>query len=262
MYQLIYNNISMKFTEYISKNQVFSTSELINTVDNPNTVNVLLQRALKSKRIVRIHRGLYVSKIGPFETMSVNPYSIIRALDPMAILSFHSALESYGVAHNQYFMVQFRTEVLRTPFEYDKVQYQPYRSSGHIDIQNLDNRPFGTIKVTTREQTFVDCLSFPERAGGIEEVIRSLSLFPYLDFNQLEVLLRQGNNSLAARAGWLLEAKKDSWRVNELTMESLKKRTFNGPFKLDKQAKENHGWSSKWNLCLPESEDEVRSWSQ
>lgn len=252
----------MKFTEYISKNQVFTTSELLRTVENPNTINILLQRALKSKKIFRIHRGLYVSKIGLFETTPVDPYNIVRAIDPLAIISFHSALENYGVAHNQFFRVQFRTDVLRTPFEYSNVEYQPYRSSGKIDTQNLDSRSFGDIKVTTREQTFVDCLSFPERAGGIEEVIRSLSLFPYLDFNQLEVLLKQGNNSLAARAGWLLETKKDPWRVKESTLESLKRRTFNGPFKLDKQAKKNQGWSTKWNLCLPESEEEVRTWSQ
>ncbi len=252
----------MKFKEYISNNQVFLTSDLLKAVDNGNTANVLLQRALKSKKIIRIRRGLYVSNTGRFEQTQVDPYRIVGTIDPVAIVSFHSALEIYGVAHNQFFSVQFRTEVLRTPFDYAKVKYQPYHSSEKVNTQNFDSRSLGNIKVTTKEQTFVDCLSFPERAGGIEEVIRSLSLFPYLDLDELEVLLEQGNNSLAARAGWLLEAKKDTWRVKETTLESLKKRTFNGPFKLDKQAKENHGWSAEWNLCLPEDENKVRSWSQ
>ena len=61
--------------------------------------------------------------------------------------------------------------------------------------------------------------------------------------------------------GQLLEAKQNDWGVANETLLSLEERFGRGPSKLDPQAKENRGWSLRWKLYLPETEEEVLSWT-
>lgn len=121
-------------------------------------------------------------------------------------------------------------------------------------------RSYGAVAVTTREQTIADCLARPGRAGGIEEVLRSCSAFPYIDTDAIVGLLEDAPAALCARVGWLLEAKKDPWDVGDGTLEALESRLGRGPSKLDPRSEENRGWSARWRLYLPEEESEVSSW--
>lgn len=114
--------------------------------------------------------------------------------------------------------------------------------------------------VTTREQTIVDCLSHPDRCGGIEEALMSISLFPYVDAETLKELVSDKSASLAARTGWLLERKANKWRIPSDVLDEFEKMAKGGPFKLDKDSTESRGWSRRWRLCLPEKEEEVGEW--
>jgi predicted transcriptional regulator of viral defense system len=115
--------------------------------------------------------------------------------------------------------------------------------------------------VTTRAQTLVEGLPNPGRAGGVEETVRSCSAFPYLDVDALLEILNSAPVAVVARAGWLLEAKQGDWGVASETLLSLKERLGRGPSKLDPKSQENRGWNRRWKLYLPESEEEVLSWT-
>lgn len=250
----------MRFKEYIASHQAFTTDDLYATAAR-ETVRTQLRRALAAGDIERVRRGTYVSKTGKFLDEAPDPFLVARTVDPGAIISYHSALVAHGVAHNVGFECSFRSERVRTPFEYGGVRYVPFNTADNPHTQTMHSRFYGNITVTTREQTLADCLSHPSRAGGSEETVRACSAFPYLDVDDLVEILDGASAAVIARTGWLLEAKRQDWGVSDETLSALEGRLGRGPSKLDPSSRENRGWNRRWKLYLPENEEEVLSWT-
>lgn len=261
MYPFSVKFVSMKFKDYIDRTHVFTSSQLVSHCDlSESSVKTTLRRAIGAGRIERVRRGVYVSKSGQFAQTSVDPFELVSAIDNDAILSFHSALEAHGVAHNVSSVCQFRSTVVKSKFAYAGISYVPFSPATQIPTQTVRGKGGLRTVVTSREQTIVDCLNYPDRCGGIEEALMSLSLFPYIDEEALRGLVSVQSASLAARTGWLLEQKASKWRVPPEALDALEAMAKGGPFKLDKNSKESRGWSSCWRLCLPESEEEIKEW--
>lgn len=129
-----------------------------------------------------------------------------------------------------------------------------------VDFHTVRGRNGLRTVVTTREQTVVDCLSYPDRCGGIEEALMSISLFPDIDAEALRKLVFEKSASLAARTGWLLERKAEKWRILSDVLDAFEEMAKGGPFKLDKDSTRSRGWSRRWRLCLPEEGEEVGKW--
>lgn len=252
----------MKFTKYISTHPAFAVDTLLANADSRNAARQQLKGAVATGSVERVRRGLYVSNTGRFADAGVDPYVVAATLDPQATISYHSALEAHGVAHNTGFECRFRTDAARTPFSFRGIRYIPHPAEDGILTQSVRGKAFGSVLVTTREQTLFDCLKYPERSGGIEEVVRSLSAFPYLDAEKAATLALQDSASMAARAGWLLEMKSAAWRVPQNTIARLRRASAGTVSKLDKRAGETRGWSKAWNMRLPETEEEVASWTR
>lgn len=250
----------MKFSEYITRHHVFTTTELLRSADSEMAAKQQLKSALASGVVERVRRGLYVSYAGKFEGLEADPYEIVVSLDSCAVLSYHSALEALGVAHNIGFECHFRTEVVKSPFSFKGIEYLPHAADEDILTQRIRGRAFGSALVTNREQTIIDCLKHPERSGGIEEVIKSLSALPYIDASLVAQLALADSASMGARVGWLLDAKKEQWRVSENVILNLLAESRGVVSKLDKNATVSRGWSAKWNMRLPEEVEEVESW--
>lgn len=250
----------MKFKEYIESHQAFTADDL-RTVATWGTARTQLQRALKSGEVERVRRGVYVSKTGKFLGEAPDPFLVARTIDPKAVISYHSALVAHGVAHNVGFECSFRSAKVRSPFEYGGIRYVPYGFSDSLRTQAMRSRSYGVVTVTTHEQTLVDCLAYPGKAGGVEEAVRSCSTFPYLDLDVLLEILKDASSSTLSRAGWLLDAKRENWDVSESVLGELEGRLRKGPYRLNPKAGETRGWSSRWRLCLPESEEELLSWT-
>lgn len=250
----------MKFTEYIRSHHVFAVEDLLVASDSPAAARQQLKDAVSSGAVERVRRGLYASNSGRFEGAGVDPYEVVAALDAEAVLSYHSALEAHGVAHNVGFECRFRTGAARSPFAFRDVRYIPHPADAGTLNQRIRGKAFGSVLVTTREQTLFDCLKHPEWAGGIEEAVRSLSAMPYLDTERVVALALADSASMAARVGWLLEARSEAWRVPKDVLERLREASAGTVSKLDKRATTTRGWLREWNMRLPESTEEVASW--
>ena len=250
----------MKFKEYIESHQVFTTDDL-RTVATWGTARTQLQRALKSGEVERVRRGAYVSKTGKFLGEVPDPFLVTRTVDPNAVISYHSALVAHGVAHNVGFECAFRSATVRSSFEYGGIRYVPHDFSDEPQTQSMRSKAYGIVKVTTREQTLIDCLAHPRKAGGLEEAVRSCSAFPYLDADAMLEILKNASSSTLARVGWLLDTKRNGWDVSESVLDELEGRLGKGPYRLDPKGGETRGWNSRWKLCLPEMEEEVLSWT-
>lgn len=251
----------MKFKEYITKNQVFTTADLQRNLDSPGSISKSITRAVKSGQVEMVRRGLYVSKTGKFTAEKCDARIVVRAADPDAFLVYHSALELHGVAHSISFDIAFRSSALSKGFTYDGISYVRYPYDDVL-VQSVRIGALGNVRVTTREQTLIDCMRYPSRSGGSEEVVRSLSSMPYLNLDDLSALLSGASASLVSRVGWLLDVNKEKWHVDKSLLESLRERLGSGPYRLDNQSNRSLGWSRDWKLCLPESNEEVMSWTE
>lgn len=260
LYPFLLYFVCMKFKDYIESHQAFTTGDVY-AIAAVEAAHTQLRRAVKSGKVERVRRGVYVSKTGKFTGEAPDPFLVARTADPEAVISYHSALVAHGVAHNVGFECAFRSAKVRSPFEYGGIRYVPYDLGDSPRTQAMRSKSYGTASVTTREQTLVDCLTSPGRAGGAEETVRSCSAFPYLDIDVLLEILGGAPAAVVARAGWLLDAKQADWGVADETLLSLEERLGHGPSKLDPKAKENRGWSLRWKLYLPETEEEVLSWT-
>lgn len=250
----------MKFSEYIGRHHVFTTESLLREADSRAAAKQQLKEAVARGTVAKVRRGLYVSNAPRFADSGVDRHEIVSALDPSAVLSYHSALEAHGVAHNVSFECRFRTDAARSPFSFMGIRYIPHPAERSVPKQRVRGRALGSAYVTTREQTVFDCLKHPEWAGGIEEVVRSLSALPYLDASKTAKLALTDSASMAARVGWLLEVKSEEWRVPPETLDLLRAASAGVTSRLDKRAPSSRGWAKGWNMCLPETEDEVVSW--
>lgn len=261
MYPFPLKSLSMKFKDYIDRTRAFTVSQLVESCGmSDSSAKTTLRRAVDAGQIERARRGVYVSKSGRFAAAEIDSFELLFAIDPKAVVSFHSALEVHGVAHNVGSVCQFRSASVKSAFEYSGISYTPFHPVSGLPTQSVRGRGGMRTTVTTREQTIVDCLSHPDRCGGIEEALTSISLFPYVDAEALKELVSGKSASLAARTGWLLERKADKWRIPSDVLDELEGMAKGGPFKLDKDSTESHGWSRRWRLCLPEEEEEVGKW--
>ncbi|MDR1016257.1 MAG: hypothetical protein LBL67_02140 [Coriobacteriales bacterium] len=250
----------MKFHEYISTHHVFTTEDAKKATPSASSTESLLKRAVGAKKIDRVRRGLYVSKTGKHLDANADPFEIISTLASDAVLSYHAALVAHGVAHNIFSEYCFRTTSVFTPFQYRGVRYRPLPLNKRVRTQTVRGKAFGAAVVTTREQTIVDCLSRPSLCGGIEEVLRSLSTFPYIDFAELHAVSKTASTSAKTRIGWLLEAKQDVWRVDKQTLDTYHSALHSGRVQLDPGTKDKKYRAAAWQLYLPVDEEEVRSW--
>jgi predicted transcriptional regulator of viral defense system len=253
----------MKFSEYIATTQVFTTATLFEAVGNQPYVLVALSRAAADNKVSRVRKGLYVSKSGQFTGLDADPYLIAQTYCEDGVFVYHSALELHGVAHSLSSRVQFMTTASPLIFEYNGVVYQCYKRYEDKDTQTLVAKAYKTIEVTTREQTLVDCFSNIKRAGGAEEVIRSLNGFSYLD---IEIIINKVQSlpvSAISRIGWYLEKNQDRLEVSTedlAKLEALVPRKASSHLDPTTKRFSSEGFSARWRLNLPVSDEEIEEW--
>lgn len=253
---------SMKAMEYIESHPVFTTADVRAVSPSGETAETVLRRAVASGRAERIRRGLYASRAGAFAARSPEPADVLAAADPGAVLSYRSALAAHGLSHSVPFDLAFRSGRVRSAFEFDGVRYTPYPADPAVRFQLKRLGTGVPSKVTTREQTFVDCLERPGRAGGGEEVIRALSGIAYLDLGELSEMLASRPASVRARAGWLLEANRGKWGVDDALLEGLARGLGGGAARFGSKGDPVLSWSSRWGLALPYSGEELEEWTR
>jgi predicted transcriptional regulator of viral defense system len=251
----------LKLSEYIETTQAFTTEALLSAVGNTPSVRVALSRAVANGKVSKVRKGLYVSKTGKFTNEKADPHLIIQAFKPDAVFVYHSALELHGLAHSLDNRTQFAFCGQPISFSYENIWFLGYSKRGAPDIQSLSSKAFGTVNVTTREQTLVDCLAKIGRSGGAEEVIRSLSALSYIDAQLIYEKSRHLPVAVISRIGWLLEKNQKRWDISDAQLAlfagMIPKQASSH---LDPDVKDSSSYSAKWHLNLPAPETEVDLW--
>jgi len=251
----------MRFSDFIANNHVFTAQSLRKKMSNGSSAQVALSRAVASGKVAKVRSGLYVSGSGRFQGVKADPHLVAATLRPGAVFVLHSALVLHGLAHSISNTIQCMTHTRFAPFSFDGVTFisMPFRERALTEA--LTASAYGAIRVTTREQTLVDCLATISSAGGTEEVLCSFSGLPYADVDTILTCLNAYPPSVASRVGWYLEMNQERWAVPDEVLSTIESKiSRQASYKLDPKIKASEAYSARWRLSLPASVDTLSDW--
>ncbi len=259
----------MSIAEFFEKNTIFTHAEFKRYAIsqgslNENTQKEILAYHLRKKNIVRIRRGLFGSIPLSFretaESYVTDPYLVAGRINDDAVVAYHSAFDFHGVSYTLSQQMIFLSQQKIQPFVYQQIEFTrlPFpkalveQKKTNTEVISVDRQGLA-IKVTTLERTLVDALDRPEYAGGFEEIWRSATHIPILNFNKMiEYAILLGNATTIAKLGFFLEQFQEQFNVDEKTLKKLQAKKPAGVHYLERSKRESGKFISRWNLMVPQ----------
>jgi predicted transcriptional regulator of viral defense system len=248
---------SIPFTQFAQSTPLFTLGEARKRYGkNPHSRSILnmLHRLKHQGRVRQLTKKVYA---GALAAVPVNRYRVPAALRDDAVLALHSALEWHGVANQvfrtvYYFSARARKDVVFENVTYHRVVTPRALARAHKDRFRTQLSPDGFL-VTDRERSFVDCLLFLDYSGGVEELDKSLAMFPSFDFDAaLEYLKLLRKPWLYSRLGFLLDRHADKLFFRDTPREQFLRRLPKGVAYLSSKRPGNR-WIPAWKLMVPET---------
>src|ERR1700685_1002885 len=229
--------------------------------DAPNrSLLNLLHRLKHQDRVRQIANGVYA---GAFAGAPLNRYRVPAALRDDAVVALHSALEFHGLANQTFQAVYYFSARSRKDVVFDAVTYhgvvppRPLLSPAHRLFQT--ERGADHVLLTGRERSFVDCLLFLDYSGGVEELDKSLAMFPSFDFESALAYLKLLRSPwLYSRLGFFLDRHADKLFFHGKARDRFLQKLPRGVVYLaDKRPGQR--WVPTWKIMVPETLSPVRT---
>jgi predicted transcriptional regulator of viral defense system len=214
----------------------------------------MLYRLKRQGRVRQLAHGVYSGALAPAPP---NRYLVPSALRDDAVVAFHSALEWHGVANQVFQSVYFLSTRPRKDVIFNNVTYHrvaPPRAL-HGERYKLFQVQLGAdhVLATDRERSFIDCLMFLDYSGGVEELDKSLAMFPSFGFDAaLEYLKLLRKPWLYSRLGFLLDRHADKLFFRGASRDQFLRRLPKGVAYLGSKRPGNR-WVPVWRLMVPET---------
>ncbi len=250
-------DVHVPFTQFAQSTPLFTLKEAreryAKDSHNRSFLN-MLHRLKHQGRIRQLANGVYA---GTLAAVPLDRYRVPDALRDDAVVGFHSALEWHGVANQVFQTVYYFSARPRKDVVFDNVTY--HRVAPPRVLNNPQQKLFQVTvgsdhtMVTERERSFVDCLMFPDYGGGVEELDKSLAMFPSFDFDAaLEYLKLLRKPWLYSRLGFLLDRHADGLFFRGKSREKFLRHLPSGVAYLGTKRPGNR-WVSAWKLMVPET---------
>lgn len=202
----------MKHYKELINLQCFTRLDVEHLTGSSSAADSLLSNYQRKGYIRKVKRNLYVAM--SLETGAAVPsrYFIASHITDGSYLTHHSAFEYYGYANQVFFEVYVSGGKRFAPFSFDEVTYRYAGARIEVGVE----LKAGGIRVTDLERTVLDSLADFEKLGGLEELLRSLHLVPYLSEEKMLEYLRLYNRQiLYQKAGYILSHFKQELRLTE-----------------------------------------------
>ena len=217
----------------------------------------LASRLVRKKRLIRIRRGIYLfaplkaGKKGLWTESSLAAVPVIMK-NKGYYVGFWAALNHYGLTEQMPVSVQIITKsrgrafkALQSTFEFVEV-----RELGRWQEEKINDK---SIRFATIEQLVCDCLTLPEKSGGIKEACKALwSAREKINWKIIQEL--KFTDAAWRRLGYLCEL---------LDIGNIKAKKITGWRWLDpSSSKKILSKSKRWGLLLNVSEKELTEWRE
>jgi len=191
----------VKYYDALLRMEVFSKQEINQLMGNSDSAKTFLRSAVNNGQVEKIRHNYYAVK--SLETGKVIPsrFAIGTGINKTAYLSHDTAFEYYGMANQVFGVVYVSSASKFQDFEHDGVKYKYLLSKVDFGIAS----PSKHIKVTDIERTILDNIKDFSKIGGLEELLRCLSMITVVDEEKLlEYLVAYNNQFLFQKTGYIL----------------------------------------------------------
>ena len=265
-----------KHEAFLRRHPVFTGEELAaylaaNGDPGARTQESLVAYHTRTGRLIRVRRGLFAVVPPGIDgnTYSVDPYLVAAKLTRDSMLSHHTALEYHGRAYSIWQQVTYSSSRPPEKFIFRSQVFRGHKfpeallRSGKEHFEVVARERAGVpVRVASLERTLVDVLDRPQRAGGWEEVWRSLESVEFFDLERVvEYVLLLKNSTTASKVGFFLEQHRETLMVDERHFQPLRDLRPRQPHYMERQRRAYGSLAADWNLVVP-AEILERSWAE
>ena len=228
----------------------------------PSVKNVLY-RLKKKGRIDDLEKGKYLlipARAGYEGAWAELPLLLISHIVDNYYVGFWSALNFWQMTEQVPRTIFVVTTKRRNDLDYGTSRFEFVTISRKkffgIEEETVAGR---TFNISSREKTIVDCLWYPKYSGGLDEVVKAISIASErLDYPTLwEHSKRLGVNVVMRRLGYILELLGLESKLGQ----EIAGARFNGFMRLDPIGpRKTKGYSNRWGLVVNRSKEELTSW--
>ena len=243
----------MKDYKKLLKMGIFSFQDVVDLTRNRETAHSKISRLVKKGYIKSVKRNLYVAISLESNQVIVNKYQIGSSLTESSYVSHHSAFEYYGLTNQVFNEVYISSNKRFNNFEFEGISYKHIHSKFNDGV--LEPQDCSGVKVTDTERTVLDGIKDFEKVGGLEELLKCLSIITFLDSKKLKKYLDLYNlKVLYQKTGYILESYKDTLKLDEsffkFCMSKIRKSTRYLFKDIDSA---NSFYDSEWQLIVPKN---------
>ncbi|MCX4319333.1 MAG: transcriptional regulator [Lachnospiraceae bacterium] len=240
----------MKYYEELLDKKCFSFKEVEQLVGgNHNTAKSLLRQYVQRGYIQKIKKNLYVAVSMESGMPAATRYQIAGSITPTSYVSHRSAFAYYGYTNQVSYEMNVSSETAFCDFEYEGITYMYISSRLPEGIVSQQG-----VRVTDPERTTIDYIGDFDRIGGLEEMLRSLEMIPFLSEEKLlRYLELSGKAVLYQKAGYILEHFRDSLKLSDDFFRVCCLRKGKSKRYFTKSASQSRMiYNSRWGLMVPE----------
>ena len=241
----------MQYYSELAKLKCFSQSDVEKLTGNATSAYSLLCDYKKKGYVDSVKRNLYVTLSLENGNSLATRYEIASKIKDDAYITHHSALEYHGIANQVFYEVYVSGMKHFNPFEYDDVLYKYATPRSNLGvIENADG-----VRATDMERTLLDSISDFEKIGGLEEVLKSIELIPFLDEAKLLDYLKKYNKQvLFQKSGYILSHFQNLLRLSDDFFAQCEKNTLKSSRYLYSGVQHTpHKFDNRWQLVVPEN---------
>lgn len=234
--------------------RIFTLRELMEAEggDSPLQTSKVLQRWQQQGLAVQVRRNLYCM-VDLFTGLPVcDKYEIGSHLSESSYISYHSALEFHGLAHQPFNEIFVSSNSRFHPFCFEDVDYICCRqaATNKLGVTVPAGNPF--TRVTDVERTLLDCFDRIDRAGGPEELSHCLEGVVMLSEDKLVAYLDAFDKAfLYQKSGYLLERIKKQAHISDSFLKMCREKGTKSVKWLTNND-ESDTFVNRWRLYVPQ----------
>jgi predicted transcriptional regulator of viral defense system len=240
-----------KYLEELHQLRIFHKKDVLSLTKDDNAAKELLRRYKKMGLVSQIRRDLYSANDLANKATLATKFEIASQITPSAYLSYHAALEYYGLANQVFYELYVSSEERFNNFEYEGISYTYCQSGISLGVVNppMDSM----VKVTDLERTIVDCIDSIGRSGGLEELVMCFSLITYLKEEQLLTYLDAYQKQfLFQKAGFILSYFQKEMKLSDDFFKECRQK-IGKSIRYLSDTDESNIYHKEWKLYAPEN---------
>lgn len=240
----------MKYYEKLLDKKCFSFKEVEQLVGgNHNTAKSLLRQYVRKGYIQQIRKNLYVAVSMESGMPIATPYQIAGNITPTSYVSHRSAFAYYGYSNQVSYEMNVSSDTAFHDFEYEGIGYKYISSRLPEGIINQQG-----VRITDLERTTIDYIGDFDHIGGLEELLLSLEMIPFLSEEKLLKYLEYADKSvLYQKAGYILEHFRDSLKLSDAFFHVCCQRKGKSKRYFTRSVGQSRMiYNSRWGLMVPE----------